>query len=261
MVEYQYGAGRKAYFQLVNTLFEYKKDFGTEDKIYRLALITLKTYIEKQKGGNESIDEISQAFERLKTEYEAIPIRYPQVINNQKSPDYSRINYSDFSRGRHSVRHFSKVPVSEDILIEAVKLAYNTPSACNRQGWKPYIIVDEDKKRQVLDNQNGNKGFGEEISSLIVVTFDLRYSNLDRELYQAFVDGGMYTMGLVYALHYYNLATVVLSASLYAKQEDNIREIIGMHDAEVLISFIGVGNYADKYMVTDSLRIPRFELM
>lgn len=168
--------------------------------------------------------------------------------------DYSKCNFKELLEKRHSVRHFSEKPVEKEKILEALEIAKHTPSACNRQGWKTYIIFDEETKRSLLANQNGNKGFGEEIKTLLAVTYDIRFTSIDREAFQGFIDGGMYLMGLLCALQYCNLASVPLSASLHIEQETLVRNMLGMEEQEILIGFIGAGDYAEEYEVTKSFR-------
>ena len=142
-------------------------------------------------------------------------------------------------------------------------LAQHTPSACNRQGWKCIVIKDKEKIREVLNNQNGNTGFGDEINKLLVVVSDLNYFSKGRELHQAFIDGGMYAMNVIHALHYYGVGTIPLSAALNNEQERNVRRLLEMKENEILIMFIGCGNYPDEKIMTtrSSRREPNIKLI
>jgi len=151
---------------------------------------------------------------------------------------------------RHSLREFSGEPVGLDELRKAIELAQHTPSACNRQGWRTIIVADRDKMAKVLSNQNGNRGFGESIDKLLVITADLCAQQRGRELFQAFVDGGMYAESILCALHSQGVASVPLSASLTPKQEDAVRTTLGLCDSEVLVLFVGVGTYPNHEVLT-----------
>ena len=167
------------------------------------------------------------------------------------------LTYEQLVTMRHSIRHFSKEPVDGNLLQEAIKLAQYTPSACNRQGWKTRIVADKERIKTILANQNGNRGFGQEFDKLLVVTSDLRAQQKSRELFQAFIDGGMYAESVLNCLYSKGIGSVPLSASLTAEQEKNIRKVVGMDDAEVFILFIGVGNYPKgEFLTTRSERKP-----
>ena len=160
-------------------------------------------------------------------------------------PDTKKLNFEELVKNRHSVRHFSEKPLDIEEVKDAVALAQYTPSACNRQGWKCYIVQDKKKVEELLKYQNGNRGFGQEFDKLILVTGDLRAFNRDREVFQVFIDGGMYAMRVLDSLYYKGIATCPLSASLTPDQEKNARRILGLDDAEVFIMYIGIGNYPD----------------
>lgn len=239
---YRYGAGKKAVQQMIGILKNYSEKYNIEGIEYRTALCVLDLYVKKNKNGGD-IEEIEAELKDL-----------PGVANELAGTEnriYSEAGkrFDEIVRERKSVRHFSKVPVELDRVYKAIDLARNTPSACNRQGWKVRIIQNELIKNEVLINQNGNKGFGNEIDKLLLITYDLRYINIDREWHQAFIDGGMYAMSLLYSLQYMNIASVTLSASLNTEQEDNVRNLLNLNEAEVLIVYIGIGNYAEKYQV------------
>lgn len=143
------------------------------------------------------------------------------------------------------MRHFSSEPVDLRLVEEAVALAQHTPSACNRQGWRTIIVQDKAVLEKVLANQNGNRGFGQEFDKVLLVVADIRYFNRDRELFQPYIDGGMYAQSILNALHYKHIASCPLSASLHEEQEENIRKILSLEDAEVPIIIIGIGNYPE----------------
>lgn len=179
------------------------------------------------------------------------------------SAELESANYEKLILSRHSMRHFSSKSVDIDRVKKAVTLAQQTPSACNRQGWRTIIINDKDTMKKVLKNQNGNEGFGHEFDKLLLVVTDIRYFNKDREIFQPFIDGGMYAQSLLNALHYEHIATCPLSASLRKEQEENIRRILSLNDAEMPIIFIGIGNYPeDKCQTTKSERkVPEIQLI
>ena len=52
------------------------------------------------------------------------------------SPDSAFI---DVVNSRHSIRSFSDTPVTDEEITEAVRLALQAPSACNRQAFKVYV--------------------------------------------------------------------------------------------------------------------------
>ena len=246
---YRYGAGKQAVQQMIGILKNYSEKYNIEGTEYRTALCVCDLYVKKNKN---KVD-----IEEIEAELNDLP-GVPNELAGIEERIYSEAGkrFDEIVRERKSVRHFSKVPVELDRVYKAINLARYTPSACNRQGWKVRIIQNELIKNEVLINQNGNRGFGTEIDKLLLITYDLRYINIAREWHQAFIDGGMYAMSLLYSLQYMNIASVTLSASLTMEQEDNVRNLLHLNEAEVLIVYIGIGNYAEKYQVPLSNKKP-----
>ena len=100
--------------------------------------------------------------------------------------------------------------------------------------------------------QNGSKGFAKNINKLVAVCSDRQSFAFPREQQQVYVDGALYSMSLIYALHSLGVATCPLSAALSTKQLKKAREILQLPAEEELIIYIAIGNYKDKFKVTKS---------
>ena len=252
-LNYRPGFGQKNIEDLMMLLEAYSERYDVSAFFYETALSTLAEYVKKNKEfGHEDV--------ALEARIHALKGKANTYGGAMEFEPFSKgvegLDFDGFVKSRHSLRHFSETPVDIDCVKRAIELAQHTPSACNRQGWRTRVIRNREKIQSVLQNQNGNRGFGEEIDVLLVVTGDLRYFNKSREAHQVFIDGGMYAMNVLHALHHEGLASVPLSASLTVNQEENVRKAIGMDEAEVLILFIGVGNYPEKCITTKSSRKP-----
>ena len=250
--DYRPGFGRGNVEKLIQSLEQYQdKGYDTEAFFYKTALSCLCAYVKKNSEAGHDDPELEKSVNSLHGEAnDCGGSFYYSVPKNAKKMTYDEVMYN-----RHSIRHFSSSPVDIDEIKKAIQLAQHTPSACNRQGWRTRIIVDRKTIDSVLANQNGNRGFGQEIDKLLLVTADLRAQQKNREIFQAFIDGGMYAENVLNSLFYYGIGSVPLSAALTGLQEKNIREQLKIDDAEVLILFIGIGNYPeDRCLTTKSMR-------
>lgn len=251
---YRPGFGRDKIIKLISTLEQYAANYNDVSVFfYETAISCLKAYERKNKECGLNDAEIEDRVNKLQGNDNNLG----GTVAVSAPVDASHMTFEELLTTRHSIRHFSNTPVDLKLLTDVIKLAQHTPSACNRQGWKTRVIADKEKISTILANQNGNQGFGQEIDKLLVVTADLRTQQRNRELYQAFIDGGMYAANILNALFVKGIGAVPLSASLTPKQEDNIRGLIGVSDAEVFILLIGVGNYPEgKVITTRSERKP-----
>ena len=130
------------------------------------------------------------------------------------------MNFYDFAHNRHSFRYFDDSPLQEKDVFDAVKLAQTAPSACNRQSVKVYCVLNKKTCDEVLDIQQGAKGF-EGVNGVFVITANVkRYAGV-KEYSAPYVDGSIFLMNLLYSLNYYGIATCPL---LF---DDNAYDVIG----------------------------------
>lgn len=248
---YKPGFGKDNVDKLITSLEQYSnKGYDVSAFFYQTALACLDEYIKKNLDNGHTDKLLAERIKKIPGQ----PNGLGGTIAVQKPINTERMNFKELLTSRHSVRHFSSTSVDRDLIYKAIRLAQYTPSACNRQGWKTRIISDRKKINRILENQNGNRGFGHEFDKLLIITSDLRMQQKNRELFQAFIDGGMYAENIINALFFYGIAGVPLSASLTTQQERIVRNIAEIDDAEVLILFIGIGNYLDSCLTTRSER-------
>jgi nitroreductase len=161
----------------------------------------------------------------------------------------------EFLLSRRSVRNYTGETVPRDLLQKAAEIAQRAPSVCNRQTGRLFIANDPSKIAKVLAFQNGNRGFGDKLGAVIVVAADLRYFNSSGERNQAYVDGGIFAMMLVQALHALHLGTCMLNWSVEAQHDHLMRKELDIPDYCAVITMIGCGFPAQNLSVAASPRI------
>lgn len=163
-------------------------------------------------------------------------------------------NFKDFAHSRHSVRWYSEKTIPEEIVIDAIQLAQTAPSACNRQEIKVYVIAAEEKKGEVLKLHRGHTGWGHRADKILLITTDMGFWKCENRT-SAFLDAGIFTMNLLYALHYYGICACTLNAHLSIKKQKKLSNIVGYSASEIPAVFISIGNAPEKLMVTGSQRL------
>lgn len=159
-----------------------------------------------------------------------------------------------FFLSRSSVRQYSDEPVLVDELMRAVGIANKTPSVCNRQTCKVRIYQNKKAIEDVLSYQDGNSGFGNSASAVLVVTSDMAGFYKSGERNQGYIDGGLFSMSLVYALHSLGLGTCMLNWSQGYRSDKKFRMVADIPNNEIVIMMIAVGNLKDEYFVAESPR-------
>jgi nitroreductase len=163
---------------------------------------------------------------------------------------------SRFFESRFSVRQFSGEPVGDAQIGEAIRMAQKTPSVCNRQPARVHVFKNDALGARVLACQQGNRGFGDRASNILIVTSELGSFLSVGERNQCWIDGGMFAMSLVYALHSKGLGTCCLNWSVEKEADQQLRSVTGIKPSESIIMLIAVGHLPDRLRVASSPRRP-----
>jgi nitroreductase len=162
--------------------------------------------------------------------------------------------FPELATSRSSVRHFSKEPVPEELISQAVQMAQKSPSACNRQTSRVHALCDKDLIRQVLEIQCGTRGFTEQIDKLLVVTGDLRVFLWSQERNQVHLDNGLFSMSLLFGLHYLGVGACPLHWCVAPSKDRIMRRLVGIPEHEAISMLVAVGSLPDDYRVAHSQR-------
>lgn len=164
-------------------------------------------------------------------------------------------DFPEFFCSRHSVRQFVDKAVNYEDIRKAVSLAMHAPSACNRQSVKVYFYSDKKINSALGDLIAGNTGFDKEVPHYLVLTSDMSafYDAFERN--QVYVDGGIFCMALIEALHYFGIASCVLQNGEFKDRNFEFKKICGnIPDNEKIICFIAIGYYKDNVVYATSHR-------
>lgn len=176
-----------------------------------------------------------------------------KMICKADKRDNSSKSFYDLAQGRSSVRDFSGRPIDSSKVMAAIRNAEKTPSVCNRQGWRVYWVEDAEIARQVLVHQRGF-GYPQMPAVLLTITVSNNTYLSPVERNQAYVDGGLFAMSVLYGLEYEGLAAVPLNAMMYYRDQEAVRELLKIDESEVFIMFIAVGDFMDECLVPVSDR-------
>jgi len=174
-------------------------------------------------------------------------------VTQDEIADAIAIDYSKFVKNRYSIRDFSDKDVPESHVNEAVSIAKYAPSVCNRQGWFAHLYTDKKKVKELLSLQNGNRGFTDSINKLIIITGDTK-SFTKYESNQIFVDGGLFAMSLIFALHAKEIGSIALNTDIPYVVEKKMRKAGEIAEQERIIMMLGVGFLKDEFRVAKSQR-------
>ena len=248
------GFGEDAIMSLITQLNEYMDNYDISDSQFLAAVsaVTKYYYIHNElnfKLKQEINDSIQTLLKRLTN-------NNCELQSEMSKNDYFKnigLSFDKFSGSRHSIRNFSgEIDVSQ--IEMAVKLANNTPSACNRQPTRIHLICDKNLISNCLSLQNGNRGFGHLADKLLIVTGDISTILGYQEFCDVYTNTGMYIMNLSYSLHFYKIAHCILNWYVLPKQDRRLRKLINISETETIMAFIICGGLPNKFKLASSPR-------
>lgn len=237
------------------TMLEYYRTLPeASETFFKDCLSTVKFYIDTYKD-NEKIEQIAKRYETLAESVSGCIEAKDATLNiNKDDVDaiLNSINYKEFVASRHSYRFYANTPVDKELLKKALEIAEHTPTACNRQAQKVYVFTGKEKDK--LLNIGPSRGFVTEVDTAILITVDMR-AYFSEEFYQCYVDGGLYAMNLINAIHSTGLGCIPLTASMFAvNHRKELCERFNIPENEAPIITIGIGNREDSAQVNASYR-------
>ena len=164
---------------------------------------------------------------------------------SKPSCDSSYEDVLHFYESRTSVREYSAEPLSKDEIDKALRIAKQTPSACNRQASRVYVVKDKQLIKKIMDNQLGDQGWCNGADTLFVVTSIASYFGSLYERFEPFIDGGMFAMNLVMGLHAQGIASCCKMYIREPQIDKAIRGILSIPENEIPILLILAGHYLD----------------
>ncbi|HRY31081.1 MAG TPA: nitroreductase family protein [Candidatus Paceibacterota bacterium] len=224
------------------------------------AIHTLREYVEFHKKigrYNLHIENLDKKVSALEKGHNLSDWRTGGVIEKSKEQLASVTRWIDperFFLSRYSIRNFSPETIDPDLIKRAVWLSTKTPSVCNRQGWKAYYVIDEKLIKSILAVHGGIRGFDHTISKILVIAGDINHFSGSNERNQVFIDGGMFSMSVVYSLHALGIGSCCLNWSVDFTKDIKLRKILKLNKSESVIMIVAVGHYPDKVKICQSHR-------
>lgn len=166
-----------------------------------------------------------------------------------------------FITSRHSVRDFEARTVDRALISEAVRIASYAPSVCNRQSWRVCWIDEPSQVKSLLSIHSGSRGFAEGVPGVFIITYDIRAFEDTMERNQGWIDGGLYSMNLLLALHGLGLGAVPLNWSRRNSSTTKLRKMAKLPEHENVVMMIAAGYPAEGHRVARSARRPVSEIL
>lgn len=233
-----------------------------DPKLATFVLSIISEYIDFNRKSDLVNEEVQSRYDALKSkikveEYADNEVLYGGTVHLIKEDVLKATHgeFPEFSAARHSIRSFTGEPVSIDVIRNALALAESTPSACNRQPWNIWVSTRKDEILKILELQSGARQFKDDVACVILVSARVT-AFTSTEYHQAYVNGGMYAMNLLYALHYEGLGAVPLNMGISEQKLKEIYKFCGFEESNLPIMLIAAGDMEKELNVARSCRFP-----
>ena len=250
----RYGFGIPKAIELINGLQYYLQIGGNKDFVNESCTV-IKRYLEFNECNGVDMSGVRSRFDKLCGDNVVFFVPYGgiQELDHSTIIDNERSSFYIFSQSRFAIRDFGDAPIKKDDIEKALKLCERTPTACNRQSQRIHVYLNKDLKNKIFGLQGGGKGFVDDMQGAILICCDLRcYDFYETNL--PYVDGGLYAMNLLYALHFYDIATIPLTMGHKAKYTKKIMKEMQLPSNEVPVLLIGIGSFKESCRVAQSHR-------
>lgn len=233
-----------------------RQGYSREDRVYAGAIETLRSY-RAMLGGLGVADADGEAVLRsidalLASEPATVGLDTPQPYRSS-SMDMAEM-FERLCHERRSVRRYKPDPVDQQVLERAIAMAQLSPSVCNRQAWHVHIYRDREQLKRLLQLQNGNAGFGHQLSTLLIIAMDSTAFFDATERNQQFMDAGLFSMSLVLALQSLGLASCCLNWCVTPHHEDEAHRRGDIPANQRIMMYLAVGHAADDAVAARSPR-------
>ncbi len=231
-----------------------RDDFGKEKIIRMIKLLSIYE-AQLDEWTRQYVIDIITAYYHHRVEYNLdvsfIPERFhfnyilPPLLLYTKPGKTDFINFEAFAKSRHSVRIFKNAPLDIETLEKAVLIAQTAPSACNRQSTRVHAVYSPSMIKDIMEFHKGTSCFTPP-GAILVLTGDLSYYISEYERHTVFIDGGLFMMNLLYALHYVGLATIPVIWGSIPENDSWLRKLCSIPEQEFILGLIFVGYFPDK---------------
>ena len=239
------GYGQEKANKLVRVLYNIKESGDCESYEFKESLAVLKAYCNYQKREGIKIQEIEEELVSLITNIEQNDCHGGyQTLNRDVLLQGTKVDFEQFIQTRHSMRCFSNELILAEEIENAIRLAKQAPSACNRQPWKLYYSMRRDVNKSIMSCVTP-QSFLSQIPYFGVVTVDRSMFN-DSEINQWYVNGGIFLAYLGLAFHHLGIGSCVLQYPVFSNTRNRLRSKLQIPGLEEIIAVIGYGKYPDK---------------
>lgn len=216
------------------------KQKNINEKEYLWATAVLQKYFQVVDTTHPLLSKLVSRFQLLKPHSKQLTqLPYPHTQKQQHAITYDA--FFELAKARRSTRWYQGKPVEHEKIEQAVALALQAPSACNRQPFEYVVISQPPLLKKVAAIPGGTAGFSDNIPCLIAVVGDLSYYPMERDRHVIYIDGSLSAMQFMLALETLGLSSCPINWPELHKQDKKISSLLKLPQFKRVVMFIAVG--------------------
>jgi nitroreductase len=147
----------------------------------------------------------------------------------------------ELARHRRSVRWYEDRPVPRAVVDQALQVAVQAPSACNRQPFVYRIFDEPAQAQEIAALAMGTKGFADELQAIVVLVGQLRAYPHERDRHAIYIDASLSAMSFMFALETLGVASCSINWPDHEPHESLIRERLKLAPDERVVMLLAYG--------------------
>lgn len=250
------GFGKQVIIELCRIVLRYESmNLPFNELEFSQSVTVLKEYAAFHKSiGFELDKEVSDSLAKIVNRFDDVHGTHQIQTTANEYFKAVKAPFDAFCMSRYSVRNYTDKQIPMSVLYNCIDLAQKSPSFCNRQPTRVHIVKSPAKKEAILAIQNGNRGFGHLAETLLVLTSVISVTKDIHERNENHLNGGLFAMTLLNALHFNKIAACSLNWSVDNEKDMKIRKILNVPENEVVLLVISCGYPPESFKVASSPR-------
>ncbi|MCW5579986.1 MAG: nitroreductase family protein [Luteimonas sp.] len=143
---------------------------------------------------------------------------------------------------RRSVRWFRQEKVPRELIDQALLVARQAPTACNRLPYEFRIFDEPELVKRIAGIPFGSAGYSHQIPAVAVLVGRLNHYFSPRDRHVIYVDGSLAAMGFMLALETLGLSSSVINWPDFEPLEAKMQKALALDYDERVIMLIAIGH-------------------
>lgn len=165
----------------------------------------------------------------------------PYQRNLQALPPVTYTALQALAERRRSVRDYLPKPVPRSLIDQAITVAAQAPSACNRQPFLFYVLDEPDLIAKAAELPIGLHGYTQNIPVLVILIGRLRAYAEERDRHLIYIDSALAAMSFMLALETLDLSSCPINWPDIEAHERAMAHLLQLEPDERPILLISVG--------------------